>query len=262
MKKEIKIFGIFCILFCVCLSGCNDHPVDHEETYYNTVTVDVYARVNVENDNAEEMTPHASIDITSESASDSILYPPSGGLVHCTFINLKYGETIVVTAVHTDGNKTYSDTKSLTFKDASDEGRRAYYSWSAECFIVVPGGLPISEDKPINLTIGASVSVIHLYWNESISNYDSIYKGVSDVVKIEMRAPYSETFTFTETTSDGTVYVEKTFLLKRTELIQVLAVHQATDSYDTETFIHDGTYSSDHYWNPELEIYVYMTNPE
>ena len=224
--------------------------------------VAVYARVNVVNDNGEEMTPHVSIDITSESKSESLLYPTGGGLIHCTDINLKYGETIVVTAIHTDGNKTYSDSKSLTFKDASNKGRRNSYTWSAECSIVVPGGLPVSEDLPINVTVGASVSVVHYYWNESISNYDMVYKGVSDVVKIEMRAPYLETLTFTKTTTDGYAYAEGTFLLKRTEFVDVIAIHQETDTYVVKSFIHDGTYSSDHYWNPELEIYVYKTLPE
>ena len=134
-------------------------------------------------------------------------------------------------------------------------------TWTAELSIIVPGGMSISEEQAINVTIGAGVSIIHLYWNETTSNYDEVYRGVSDVVKIEMRGPYSKTLTFTETTTDGTAYVEGSFILKKTEFIDVVATHQATGFYEFRSFIHDGTYSSDHYWNPELEIYVLKSSP-
>jgi len=267
MNKRMKLFGIVIILVCVCLSGCDDDEDDDfsediEEGTFDTTKIVVYVRVNVKNDEGEEMIPQVTIDLKSNYYNNDFAYPPSGGLIYLHTVYLKTGEDVVVTAVHSEGNKTYSDTKSINFEDASNKGRRSSYTWTADCTIIVPGGTPVNGELPINVTVGCGVSVIHYYWNQSISNYDAVYKGVSDVVKIEMRGPYSKTLTFTETTTDGTVYVEGSFFLKKTEFIDVVATHQETDTSVVKSFIHDGTYSSDHYWNPEIEIYVYKTLPE
>jgi len=266
MKKKIKVFGIVFILVCVCLSGCDEvsDPSDliAEGTFYS-VTVSVYARVNVINDEGKEMIPHVSIDLKSGSFSKSYAYPSSSGLIYCRSLGLQSGESIVVTAVHTDGNKTYSDSKSITFEDASNKGRRESYTWAAECSIVVPGGTPASEEQLLNVSVNAIITVFHFYWNENKSNYDSVTEGVSDIVRIEMKGPYSETLTFYRTTENGFADAEGTFSLKKDEFIQVTATHQGTNTYDIKSYINDGSFPGDNFpWCPMLDLYIYMSHPE
>jgi len=266
MNIRMKISGILIILVCVCLSGCDgvSDPSDliEEGTFYSVI-VSVYARVNVKNDKGEEMIPHVSIDLKSGSLSESYAYPSGSGLIYCRQLGLQSGESIVVTAVHSDGNKTYSDTKSLTFEDASNKGRRESFSWAAECSIVVPGGTPTSEEHLVNVTVNAIVTVVHFYWNESKSDYDQIIGGVSDVVRIDMRGPYSETLTFYKTTKDGVAEAKGAFALKKDEFIEVVATHQGTHTYDIKSYINDGSYLAGNFpWYPMLDLNIYMSHPE
>jgi hypothetical protein len=263
MKIEILIIGI--IVVCVCLSGCDEvsDPSDLiEEGSFDSVSVSVYVRVNVKNEKGEEMTPNVFYGVKTPYEANNYDYPPSGGLIYINAYKLTDGESIEVTAVHTDLNGTYSDAKSITFDDASNKGRRESFTWAAECSIVVPGGIPISEEQAINVTVGAGVTVIYHYWSESKSNYEQVYEGVAGTVLIEMKGPNLKTLEFYESTKEGPIYVEGNFLLKRTEFIQVIATHQGSGNYVLQSYIHDGTHTADHYWNPELEIYVYMTHPE
>ena len=264
MKKEFLFIGV--IFVCVCLSGCDELPDPSEDkveeyTFLSTI-VSVYARVNVENDKGEQMTPHVTIDLTTPFYSRSFTYPTSGGLIYLSDMLVQSGDVLVATAVYSYGNKTYTDTRSIDYEDASDKGRRLSYTWAAEFSIMVPGGIPISEEQPINVTVGVGVTVIYHYWSESKSNYEQVYKGIEGTVLIEMKGPNLKTLSFHESTKQGPIYVEGNFLLKRTEFIQVIATHQESGNYVLQSYIHDGTHSADHYWNPELEIYVYMTHPE
>jgi len=261
MNNKLTIIGITFILISIGLSGCTENGSDNiVEGTYDSVTVAVYAKIDIKNDDGEEMTPNVTINVKGPKSTNSFQYSHGGGLMFCESIVLHEKDFVVVTATHLDELGAFSDAKTLTFEVASDSGRRESYSWGPEISFLVPGGTPSSAELPLNVSVTADVWVYHLYWNSSKSNYDTV-TNVSNTIRIDMKPSNGTTLTFYRNTVEGFSYADADFTLKRGESITVTVTNQGSGESDFMTYVHYGTDTGFYYWNPTLNIYVYESQP-